>query len=101
MFKQVFDPIAHSLGYSAIFALLPLLVIFVLLGGLRLRPFYAGLGALVTASLVAALGSLGSPGQPGTFILCPARFQHATGQEHRRQGAQGGRLMPHPTMPPP
>jgi lactate permease len=53
MFKQVFDPIAHSLGYSAIFALLPLLVIFVLLGGLRLRPFYAGLGALVTASLVA------------------------------------------------
>jgi len=53
MFQQIFDPIAHSLGYSSIFASLPLLVIFVLLGGLRLRPFYAGLGALVTASLVA------------------------------------------------
>ena len=33
MYKQVLDPVSHSLGWSAIFAVLPLVVLFVLLGG--------------------------------------------------------------------
>jgi len=36
MYRQVLDPVAHSLGLSALFAALPLLVLFVLLGVVRL-----------------------------------------------------------------
>ena len=35
MYKQVFDPVSDSLGLSSIFAALPLITLFVLLGGLR------------------------------------------------------------------
>ena len=38
MYKQVLDPVSHSLGVSSIFALLPLVVLFVLLGVLRMKP---------------------------------------------------------------
>jgi lactate permease len=34
---QVLDPVSHSLGASSIFAVLPLLSLFVLLGGLRMK----------------------------------------------------------------
>ena len=34
MYKQVFDPIGDSLFVSSLFAMLPLLTLFVLLGGL-------------------------------------------------------------------
>ncbi len=37
MYKQVLDPVSHSLGLSSIFAILPLLVLFLLLGVLRLK----------------------------------------------------------------
>jgi lactate permease len=43
MYKQVFDPVGDSLGLSAIFAALPLIVLFVLLGGLKLKAHWAGL----------------------------------------------------------
>ena len=33
MYQQVYDPVGDSLGLSAIFAALPLLALFVLLGG--------------------------------------------------------------------
>jgi len=37
MYKQVLDPVSHSLGLTSIFAVLPLLSLFVLLGGLRMK----------------------------------------------------------------
>jgi lactate permease len=38
MYTQSFDPIAHSIGASAVFSLLPLLALFVMLGVLRIAP---------------------------------------------------------------
>ena len=35
MYQQVYDPVGDSLGLTAIFAVLPLITLFVLLGGLR------------------------------------------------------------------
>ena len=35
MYKQVFDPVGDSLGLSSIFAAIPIVVLFVLLGGSR------------------------------------------------------------------
>ncbi len=32
MYKQVLDPVSHSLGLSSIFAVIPLLTLFLLLG---------------------------------------------------------------------
>src|ERR1043165_9485445 len=47
------DPIAHSVGVPAIFAVLPLLCLFVLLAGLRLKAWIAGLISLGVALVVA------------------------------------------------
>lgn len=53
MYKQVLDPVAHSLGWSALVAALPLLVLFVLLGGVKLRAWIAALVSLVVALVIA------------------------------------------------
>ena len=37
MYRQVYDPVGSSLGLSALVAAIPLVVLFVLLGGFRLR----------------------------------------------------------------
>jgi hypothetical protein len=37
MYRQVLDPVSHSLGTTSIFAILPLLVLFLLLGVFRCR----------------------------------------------------------------
>jgi lactate permease len=55
MYKQVLDPVSHSLGLTAIFALLPLVVLFVLLGVLRLKAQWAALITLGVAILVAVI----------------------------------------------
>jgi len=55
MYEQVFDPVGDSLGLSTIFAVLPLVCLFVLLGGLRLKAQWAGLASLAVALLVAIL----------------------------------------------
>src|SRR3954468_17076978 len=60
MYKQVFDPVENSLGLSTIFAILPLVVLFVLLGGLKVKAHWAGLAALATA-LVVAIAVYGMP----------------------------------------
>src|SRR6188472_2776961 len=60
MYKQVFDPVGSSLGLSTIFAVLPLVVLFVLLGGLKVKAHWAGLAALGTA-LVVAIAVYGMP----------------------------------------
>ncbi len=53
MYKQVYDPVSDSLGLSSIFAVLPLIALFVLLGGVKLKAWWAGLSALVVALIVA------------------------------------------------
>jgi len=53
MYKQVLDPVGDSLGLSSIFAALPLLTLFVLLGVLRMKAWKASLIALGVAIVVA------------------------------------------------
>lgn len=67
MFPQPPAPLG-SLGLSALVALLPLLTIFVLLGVLRLRAHWAGLGALAVAIVVAVLAF----GMPAPLALLAA-----------------------------
>jgi lactate permease len=55
MYKQVLDPVGDSLGWSALFAALPLVTLFVLLGGLRLKAHIAALCSLAVAILVAII----------------------------------------------
>jgi lactate permease len=55
VYTQNFDPVSDSLGLSSIFAVLPILVLFVLLGGLRLAAQWAALAALGVAMLVAMI----------------------------------------------
>jgi lactate permease len=52
MYQQVLDPVGDSLGLSAIFAALPLLTLFILLGGLKLAAHWAALCALAVALIV-------------------------------------------------
>jgi lactate permease len=60
MYKQALDPVSHSLGLTAIFAVLPLLSLFVLLGGVRMKAQWASLISLGVA-LVVALVVYGMP----------------------------------------
>ncbi|MDP9294275.1 MAG: L-lactate permease [Actinomycetota bacterium] len=55
MYKQVFDPVGDSLGLSSIFAAIPILALFVLLGGLKMKAYIASLIALGLAILVAII----------------------------------------------
>ncbi len=51
--QQDYSPVAGSLGLSSLFAILPLLVLFILLGVLRLRAWLASLISVVVAVLLA------------------------------------------------
>jgi len=53
MYQQVLDPIGGSLGLTSIFAVLPLLTLFVLLGALRMPAQWASLISLGVAIVVA------------------------------------------------
>ena len=53
MYEQVLDPVGGSLFASALFAALPLITLFVLLGGLKLKAHWAALAALAIAIVVA------------------------------------------------
>jgi lactate permease len=55
VYTQNFDPVSNSLGASSIFAVLPILALFVLLGGLRMAAQWAALLALGVAMLVAMI----------------------------------------------
>src|SRR3954465_3135503 len=50
-----FDAVGHSLFASAIFAALPLITLFVLLGGLKWKAHWAALASLLVAILVAVI----------------------------------------------
>jgi lactate permease len=53
MYTQVLDPVGGSLGLSTIFAVIPLVTLFVLLGGLRWPAQWAALTSLGVAIVVA------------------------------------------------
>jgi lactate permease len=53
MYKQVLDPVGNSLGWSSLLAVLPLLTLFVLLGGLKMKAVWASLISLAVAIIVA------------------------------------------------
>ncbi len=55
MYTQNFDPVSDSLGLSSIFAVLPVLTLFILLGGLKMAAQWAALIALGVAMLVAVI----------------------------------------------
>jgi lactate permease len=69
MYRQVLDPVSNSLGLTSIFAVLPLLVLFVLLGAVRMKAWLASLIALGVA-IVVALAVYSMPvGQAGDAAL--------------------------------
>ncbi|MFH9180017.1 L-lactate permease [Streptomyces albogriseolus] len=78
MYVQELEPVAGSLGLSALVAALPLLIVLVLLGGVRMKAHLAGLIGLAAAVAVAWLGygmpldqTLSSGVQGAVFGLFP------------------------------
>ncbi|MCX4454531.1 L-lactate permease [Streptomyces sp. NBC_01340] len=78
MYIQKLEPVADSLGFSALVATLPLAIVLVLLGGVRMKAHRAGLIGLLAASLVARLAygmpvgqTLSSAAQGAVFGLFP------------------------------
>ena len=55
MYTQDFNPVSDSLGLTAIFAVLPILTLFVLLGGLKMKAQWAALISLGVAMAVALI----------------------------------------------
>jgi lactate permease len=55
VYQQVLDPVAHSLAWSSLVAALPLLLLFVMLGVLRVTAWVASLVSLALAVLLAIL----------------------------------------------
>ncbi|MER8009394.1 L-lactate permease [Streptomyces sp. NPDC094149] len=78
MYVQKLEPVAGSLGLSALVAALPLVIVLILLGGVRMKAHLAGLTGLLTAVLVARLAygmplgqTLSSAAQGAVFGLFP------------------------------
>jgi lactate permease len=74
MYKQVLDPVGNSLGLTSLFAVLPLASLFILLGVVRMKAWWAALISLGVA-LVVALVVYGMPvGQGMNAALEGAAF---------------------------
>ncbi|MFE3270908.1 L-lactate permease [Streptomyces sp. NPDC059215] len=78
MYVQEVEPVAGSLGLSALVAALPLLVVLVLLGGVRMKAHLAALLGLLAAALVALFAygmpfgqTLSSAAQGAAFGIFP------------------------------
>ncbi|MFR0352964.1 L-lactate permease [Streptomyces sediminimaris] len=78
MYVQELEPVADSLGLSALVAALPLLIVLVLLGGVRMKAHLAGLTGLLAAVAVAWLAygmpldqTLSGAAQGAVFGLFP------------------------------
>ena len=74
MYKQVIDPVGNSLVASSLFALLPLVTLFVLLGGFKVKAWISGVAALardrgLAGSVVAPVRV--APGEEITAELGP------------------------------
>jgi lactate permease len=74
MYQQVYDPVGDSLGLTAIFAALPLITLFVLLGGLRWAAHKAALVSLAVAIVVAIVVYSMPVGQTADSALLGAAF---------------------------
>jgi lactate permease len=74
MYKQVLDPVGGSLFQSAIFAVLPLVTLFVLLGVMKVKAHIAAIAALVVAILVALIASSMPLGQAADSAILGACF---------------------------
>jgi len=74
VYKQVLDPVSHSLGLTSIFAVLPLVALFLLLGVLRLKAHTAALLSLLVAILVAVIVYSMPVGQAADSALEGAAF---------------------------
>jgi lactate permease len=55
MYQQIYDPIAPNLVLSAVVALIPIIVLFVLLAGIRMAAQRASLITLATALVIAVV----------------------------------------------
>jgi lactate permease len=55
MYEQVYEPIAGNLAFSTLVAVIPILVLFVLLAGLRIAAQWASLITLAVALVIAVL----------------------------------------------
>jgi lactate permease len=55
MYQQIYDPIANNLVLSAVVALVPIIVLFVLLAGVRMAAQWASLATLATALFIAVV----------------------------------------------
>jgi lactate permease len=55
VYQQVLDPVAHSLAWSSLVAAIPLVLLFILLGVLRVTAWVASLISLAAAIVVAVL----------------------------------------------
>ncbi|MFF4911092.1 L-lactate permease [Streptomyces sp. NPDC001260] len=78
MYVQKLEPVAGSLALSALVAALPLVIVLILLGGVRMKAHLAGLTGLLAAVLVARLAygmplgqTLSSAAQGAVFGLFP------------------------------
>jgi lactate permease len=60
MYRQILDPVAHSLGWSSLVAALPLAALFLMLGLLRVRAWIASVLSLAVAIAV-AVAAYGMP----------------------------------------
>jgi hypothetical protein len=71
MYRQALDPVSHSLGVTSIFAGLPLVALFLLLGVFRLKAQWAALTSLGVGIVVALavyrmpVGQAGDTAAPG------------------------------------
>jgi lactate permease len=74
VYKQVLDPVSGSLGLTAIFAILPLLLLFVLLGIVRMKAHWASLITLGVSILVALIVYSMPIGQAADSALEGAAF---------------------------
>jgi lactate permease len=74
VYRQVLDPVSHSLGLTSIFAILPLVVLFVLLGIVRMKAQWASLITLGVAIVVAVAVYSMPVGQAGDAALEGAAF---------------------------
>ncbi|MEV8596145.1 L-lactate permease [Streptomyces sp. NPDC052012] len=68
MYQPDLSPVADSLALSSLVAALPLLTLFVLLGGLKMKAHWAGLASLAVAVAVAVTAY----GMPGRLALLSA-----------------------------
>src|SRR5215207_8085706 len=75
MYEQVYQPVANNLVLSALVALIPIVVLFVLLAGIRMAAQWAALITLVVALVIAVLVY----GMPVGLALNSALFGAAFG----------------------